>query len=91
MRVQGDLHINEVEELRSALIRALAAATPALVLELSGVDNCDTASLQLLCSLQKSAEKSGKELRITAPSAAIREASATLGLSLEALRNIPNH
>jgi anti-anti-sigma factor len=87
VQVRGDLHINEAEEFRGALILELTAA-PALVLELSGVDNCDTASLQLLCSLQKSAERGGKEFRISTPSAAMREASAILGLSLEDLTNI---
>lgn len=87
MRAQGGLHISEAEELRVALIGALAA-TPSLLLDLSGIDSCDTASFQLLCSLQKSAERDGKEFRISAPSAAIREASAILGLSLEGLTRI---
>lgn len=87
VQVRGDLQISEANELRSALLGELAAA-PVLVLELSGVDSCDTASLQLLCSLQKSAEKDGKEFCITAPSAAMLEASAVLGLSLEDLTNV---
>jgi anti-anti-sigma factor len=90
VRVQGSLHISEAEEFRSALLGELAA-TPALVLEISGVTDCDAPSLQLLCSLQKSAEKAGTQLRISAPSAAMREVSATLGLSLEELTNVPEN
>jgi anti-anti-sigma factor len=86
VQVRGDLHISESEGLRSALIGELTAA-PALVMELPGVDSCDTASLQLLCSLQKSAERDGKGFRISAPSAAMRETSAILGLSPEDLTN----
>jgi anti-anti-sigma factor len=88
VQVRGELHISEAEELRKSLLEQLAQA-PALTLDLSGVESCDTASFQLLCSLQKSAEKEGKEFRISAPSAAMREASAIIGLSLEDLANIP--
>jgi anti-anti-sigma factor len=88
VQLKGELHISEAEELRSALLGELAA-TPALVLELSGVDSCDTASFQLLCSLRRSAEREGKALRISVFSAAMREASAILGLSLEDLTFIP--
>lgn len=88
LRAQGDLHISDVEEMRSALIRELAEA-PGLVLDLSQVSSCDAASLQLLCSLQKSAEKNGKQFRISTPSAATCEASAILGLSLDGLASVP--
>jgi anti-anti-sigma factor len=88
LRAQGDLHISEIEETRSTLIRELNEA-PRLVLDLSEVNSCDAASFQLLCSLQKSAERDGKQLRILSPSAAMHEASATLGLSLEDLTCVP--
>jgi len=84
---RGDLHISEVEVLRTALLSELAAA-PALQLDLSGVSSCDTASLQLLCSLHTSARRVGKQLRIVSPSAVLREASAILGLSLEEPTNL---
>jgi anti-anti-sigma factor len=87
---RGDLHISEAEELRSALLGELAI-TQSLMIDLSGVDSCDTASFQLLCSLQKSAEREGKELRVVAPSTAMRDASAILGLSMGDLINIPNN
>ena len=86
MCLKGDLHISDAADLRSALLSELASARD-LVLDVSGVDSCDTASFQLLCSLRTSAERDGKEFRISALSAAIREASAVLGLSLENLKN----
>jgi anti-anti-sigma regulatory factor len=82
VRLQGALHISEVEELRSALLGELASAAK-LTLDLSGVESCDTASFQLLCSFQKSAREKNKEFHISALSVAMREAAATLGLSLE--------
>jgi anti-anti-sigma factor len=87
VQVRGELHISEAEELRTELIGSLKT-TPALLLDLSGVTGFDTASFQLLCSLQKSAERDGKEFRIVAVSVGMREASAILGLSLEDLTNI---
>jgi anti-anti-sigma factor len=87
VRVRGDLHVSDAEELRSTLLGELAASH-ALVLDLSGVDSCDTASFQLLCSLRKSAERDGKALCISASSAAMHEASLILGLSPEELTTV---
>jgi anti-anti-sigma factor len=87
VQVRGDLHISEAEELRTALIGSLET-TPALSLDLSEVNACDTAGFQLLCSLQKSAKRDGKEFRIAAMSAGMHAVSAILGLSLEDLTNI---
>jgi len=89
VRVSGELHISDAEALRAGLLGELVASS-ALVLELSGVESCDTASFQLLCALRKSAEREGKALHLSAPAAAMREASATIGLSLEDLTNVPN-
>jgi anti-anti-sigma factor len=88
LRVKGDLHISEAGELRSTLLDELGAV-PALALDLSEVDGCDTASFQLLYSLRKSAERDGKELRISVPSATMHEASAILGISLDGMTFIP--
>lgn len=90
VRVRGELHIGEAEKLRSALLGELVAA-PALVLDFSGVDSCDTASFQLLCSLQKGAERDGKQFRITALPTAMLEARAILGVKPEDLTNVSNN
>lgn len=86
VQVRGDLHISEVEEFRQALTGALSL-TSELELDFSAVERCDAASFQLLCSLQKSAEKAGKSLHLSSPSLAIQELCATLGLPLEDLTN----
>ena len=87
--LKGDLHISDAAKLRSALLSELVSASD-LVLDVSGVDSCDTGSFQLLCSLQMSAKRDGKEFRIPALPAAMREASAVLGLSLENLNTTKN-
>jgi anti-anti-sigma factor len=88
VQAEGDLHVSGADELRAALLGELAVA-PSLVLDLSGVKSCDAASLQLLCSLRESARRDCKRLHFAAPSAAICEASAILGLSLEDLKQVP--
>jgi anti-anti-sigma factor len=88
VRAKGDLHISDAEELKSSLLGALAAA-PALVLDLSEVNSCDTASFQLLSALRKSAQRDGKEIKIVGASASVCEASALLGFSLGSMTNAP--
>jgi len=78
VKVQGDLHISEVEDLRQALLTELSLGA-ALELDLSAVDRCDTASLQMLCSLKESATKEGKSLRLSSPSVSMQELCQTLG------------
>jgi len=88
VQLRGEMHISDGEEIRLALAAELAASSSTLVLRLSEVERCDTASLQLLFSLQKSAARDGKSFRIEAPSAAVSEASTSLGISLESLTTI---
>jgi len=89
VQVRGNLHVSDAEMLQSGLVEELIAAK-VLLLNLSAVDSCGTASYQLLCSLKRSAENAGKEFRISASSSAVRETSAILGLKLEDLATIPN-
>lgn len=78
LRIQGTLSIGETAELREALCHALAE-TPSLVVDLSAVDGCDTAGLQLLCSARKTAD-SARRVRLVGLSGAIAEMAAALGL-----------
>jgi anti-anti-sigma factor len=87
LRLQGDLHISDGEELRSALLSELSTA-PVLTLDLADVERCDAASLQVMCSLKKSAEREGKGLRVVSASAAIQDAGEILGLSMDDFTNI---
>ena len=86
LEIRGDLHISDAEVLRNALLGELTTSFP-VAIDLSAVDSCDTASLQLLCSLVKSAERDGRNLIISTPSSAVREASATLGLRLADMKS----
>jgi anti-anti-sigma regulatory factor len=80
-RLIGDLHISDVEELRNGLLDWLHDPS-ATALELAEVERCDTASLQLLCSLNQSAQHMGKQCRISVLPPAILEISGILGFSM---------
>lgn len=80
-QVDAELHISGLAELRSALLRELRAC-PELVLHMENVERCDVASLQLLCSLQKSAEQDGKTVVFSAIPESMRSQMTSLGLIL---------
>jgi anti-anti-sigma regulatory factor len=82
LKLEGALHISTADELRKALANGLAEA-PELVLDLSGVEACDTASFQLLCAARRSAALMNKTVRLTAISNVMVEAGVALGLPIE--------
>ena len=89
LQFRGDLHVSEAESFQKALLAELSENN-AFTLDLSQVNSCDAASLQLFFALRKSAEQSGKAVGISAPSMALRETSAILGLSLEEVMSVAN-
>ena len=81
LKISGSVEITGAKELQDGL-RDFIDGTSRAILDLSEVDSCDTAFLQLLCSARKTAERSGKQFELSGLSAAVRDASAALGLSL---------
>jgi len=81
LSVSGALHVSEAGELRDALSTWLRNEQ-ALKLDLSAVQACDAASLQLLCALRKSAGLANKPFSLVAASAAVAECDSALGLGL---------
>jgi anti-anti-sigma factor len=79
--ISGALHLSEAAELRQALADWLERE-PVLQLDLSEVNACDAASMQLLCSLRHSACLANKQLCVVAVSRAVAEADEALGLGL---------
>ena len=77
----GTLDISSSDELRKALSDCLNRE-PEVKVDLSRADACDTAALQVLYSLHKSAGMSHKIFRITALSEAVEKMVTALGLSL---------
>jgi len=84
LKITGEQSIRTANELHKALAECLDRGL-AVVVDLSGVDECDTAALQLIYALRQSAVLRKHRFHITAVSPAITETAAALGLHLEAL------
>lgn len=95
VRISGSLIISVANDLRTARLEALAANS-ILVLDLSEVDACDVAGIQVIYSAQRTARACNKSLRIASISTAILAAGTALGLPLDELTElsgtgIPEH
>lgn len=84
LRLAGGLGICETEQLHRTLVEALNKAS-SLTLDLSEVETCDTAALQLLYSARITAERSGKSIKIQGASQPVLATCETLGVPVEAL------
>jgi anti-anti-sigma factor len=84
LELSGHLTIDTVADLCVELQTWLENnETP--VLDLSAVDECDAAGMQLLYSASAAAKKSNRKLRISAASPAVTGLLQILGLQREAL------
>lgn len=81
LHVSGELDIYRAQALKDELLTALAAGSSTLILDLSAVTALDSAGVQLLLAARAHATAAGGALRLQAPSAAVNEVLACLGLS----------
>jgi len=80
-RIEGPLTVCTAEALRPRLLEGIT--TPAgMRLDLSAVDACDCAGLQLLVATRKSALAAGRSLEFTRLSPVIRNAAQDIGLDM---------
>jgi anti-anti-sigma regulatory factor len=84
LKITGEQTIGTADELHAALTQYLDRGLD-VVVDLSEVDECDTAALQLIYALQQSAVQRKQRFHITALSPAITETAAVLGFDIEAL------
>lgn len=84
LKITGTLHVSEADDLRRALCEHLAQEA-ALHLDLSAVDACDTASLQLFYAARNTAIRRNKGFRVVTFSEAIVDTGKALGIPLELL------
>lgn len=80
LHIQGELTIYQVVELKEILLAALAEPQP-LDVDLSGVTEIDTAGVQLLMLVKKTAQARSHELRFLAHSPAVTEVFELLDLA----------
>jgi anti-anti-sigma factor len=79
IQIQGSLTITAAADLKQAL-RELLGGSSSSIVDLSGVDECDATGIQLLRAAQKTAKNAGKRIEFLAPSAAVVDTAAALGL-----------
>ncbi len=82
-RIDGEFTIYRAAELAAALKAALAAVPDggALEVDLSEVSEMDSAGVQLLLAAKRSADETGRALRLAGRSAAVSEVLAILRLT----------
>ena len=78
----GDWTIRRAEELRQRLAADIRPG-PEIELDFGEIVECDTAGLELICSLRKTAAGQGGGFRVAAISPAVESAAAALGLRIE--------
>lgn len=80
MSVHGDLDLASAPTMRQRAARVLDSGTTALVLDLSGVDFCDSAGLGMIVAVLKRARTRGARLRVVCPEERIRALFTLCGL-----------
>lgn len=83
MKIDGALHVSGVAALKARMLIALETCQ-VLILDLSEVADCDTASLQLLVAACHTTFPDGKRIQLGANAAAIVTTARKLGVVLAA-------
>jgi phospholipid transport system transporter-binding protein len=77
--LRGSLNITAAEKIQAELLSYLAGGKPEAV-DLSSVDACDAAGMQIVLALEKSMAQAGKSFRIVAASDAFLHTADSLGV-----------
>jgi anti-anti-sigma regulatory factor len=84
LKLTGEQTISVAAELHQKLVEYVERGLD-ILLDLSEVQVCDAAVLQLMCAVRQSANQRKQRFRITAVSTPVAEAAAALGLPLDSL------
>lgn len=82
LKISGTLDIDEANVLREALLDCFALQ-PEVAVDLSAVEACDAAALQVLLAGQRDAAALGKVFCVNAASPSVLETAEAIGLPLE--------
>ena len=80
MSVQGEIDLYTVPRLQRELASVLAAGPVRLVVDLSGVDFCDSTGVNVLLAGHRQAREAGGDLELAAPRPAVRKILQVTGL-----------
>jgi anti-anti-sigma regulatory factor len=89
LKISGTLDIDAANRLREALLDC-CLHQPEVAADLSEVESCDAAGLQVLLAGQRGAAAFGKVFSVRAAATPILETAAALGLSLGAPAHSPS-
>jgi anti-anti-sigma factor len=81
LKISGRLDIDGASSLREALLDCFLQQ-PEVTTDLSEIDGCDTAALQVLLAAGQDAAAAGKAFRVIAVSPVVTDTAAALGLEL---------
>ena len=76
----AEIDITNAEGLRSALLRAAAAGSGTLVVDMTQTRFCDSSGLHALVAAHKSARAEGREVLLVVPAAAVLRVFAITGM-----------
>ncbi|MFH2066457.1 MAG: STAS domain-containing protein [Pseudomonadota bacterium] len=83
LTVEKKFTIYEVSEIREKILSMLNSGQP-VRMDLSRVTECDTAGVQLLCSILRPAAEENAKITIRTLSKAITDAAGKIGIELSA-------
>jgi anti-anti-sigma factor len=78
-RISGGLNIWEAAAVWERILPLLSAAQP-LIVDLSGIDACDGAGIQILCQLRRAADNPGIPVALTGASTAVTTTMKQAGI-----------
>ncbi len=87
LKVNGRMTVSEAGSLRDKLVECFDNYN-GLILDLQGVEECDAAGIQLICSVLKTANAIEKPFSVTNASRAVTESVVRAGLNPEKLLDI---
>lgn len=83
LALSGELTINEAAAKRETLLQWVADAPASTDLDLSAIEACDSAGVQLLLSLRRTLADRGGELRLRAAPDCVAATLSTYGLAAD--------
>ena len=89
LKISGALDIDAADPLREALLECFLHQ-PEVVADLSEVDACDAAALQVLLAGHRDAASLGKAFHLIAASSCVVETATALGLTIDGTAGAAN-
>jgi anti-sigma B factor antagonist len=80
MSVAGEIDLYTAPKLHSELMTALAGAPLRLVVDMAGVEFCDSTGMNVLLAAHRRAREDGGDLQLASPRSAIRKVLQVTGL-----------